>query len=560
MVNLLGLALWVDFSLFLVMLGLLLYVFIRNTITPLHKVYLVFHGLMMLWPLSQFAIATTAEPLFQAFYLKLSFISLSLVGEGWLIFTIFLTGQSYELNRRSFLFLSIPAALAVAAILFNPGGAFVRPVDGFYIDREYGGLFWFMAAVSFGYVGLSLHLLFRTLRSSAAPRHRRQVRMALTGILILSAFALADLTVNVILADHLPIMRGIISVGILLSDIYFVVAIMRLKVFEIVRIAETNVIDSMSTGIVVVDEYDVILEINAVMRRLLDIRVGDRLDIERFLAPYEAEDDTRPFIEAYRSRPPRPADIEIVLGDERFRHTKVHVSPIFDRRGHLLGRVLSFQNVSDLRLLVEAFSKQNELLQERNRALVVMKDELFEANMKLEQMAVTDALTGCFNRRYIMQQLEHEVLTNLRYGIPFAIFLFDIDMFKGINDTYGHLVGDEVLRSTAEVVRNSLRRTDILARYGGEEFMVYLPHTNREQADMLASRIKLAVEYNNVAATGDAPVSITISIGVIAVEPSQAQSIDDPKAYLRDLFGRADTALYGAKNGGRNAIVSVGLD
>jgi diguanylate cyclase (GGDEF)-like protein len=157
-----------------------------------------------------------------------------------------------------------------------------------------------------------------------------------------------------------------------------------------------------------------------------------------------------------------------------------------------------------------------------------------------------------------MLQLEHEVMTNLRYHIPFAIFLFDIDLFKSVNDTYGHLVGDEVIRRTAEIVRGALRRTDILARYGGEEFAVYLPHTNQEQAEILAQRIRTAVEDNEIAAGKEKnSVSITISIGVLAVEAQHVEEVDDAKIYLRGLFAKADAALYEAKKGGRNRIVNV---
>jgi diguanylate cyclase (GGDEF)-like protein len=466
-----------------------------------------------------------------------------------------LTGQSFYLNKKTIFYLSLPSFLAVLGILLNPGGAFVKAVDGAYLQRDYGPLFWFMVAVAFGYIFLSLYQLLRTLKSNTAPRHKQQVRMALTGIIVLTGFALLDLAVNVVFHDWFSPVRGVISVGIVLSDFYFVIAIMRLKVFEIVRIARSNVIDSMSTGIIVLDEHDVVLEVNIIMRDLFDIREGDRMIMETFLAPYQTEGDTASFLHAYRSHPPEPAQLEITIEDERFRNAVIHTAPILNGRMNLIGRVLTFQDVSELRLLVEASHLQNDILQERNRALIRMQDELFQANQKLEQMAITDSLTGCFNRRYLMQQLEHEVTTNVRYNIPFAIFLFDIDLFKSINDTYGHLVGDEVIRSTAQAVKNSLRRTDILARYGGEEFTVYLPHTNRLEAQLLAERIKETVELNMVEAGHNEMVAITISMGVLTVDENEAEPLANPKEYLKELFSKVDIALYEAKHGGRNRIV-----
>ncbi|MGO4371082.1 GGDEF domain-containing protein, partial [Paenibacillus sp. MCAF20] len=188
--------------------------------------------------------------------------------------------------------------------------------------------------------------------------------------------------------------------------------------------------------------------------------------------------------------------------------------------------------------------------------LMLMQDELSQANKKLEQMAITDGLTGCYNRRYLLLQLEQEVLMNLKFGISFSIFLFDLDYFKLINDKYGHLVGDEVLCSTVNAVKGALRKTDILARYGGEEFTVYLPHTNREQADLIAELVKEAVESNRVhIGTGEQSISVTISMGVVTIEHFEPSVIEDPKAYLREILAQTDSALYEAKYNGRNRIV-----
>ncbi len=550
--------LWLDFGLFTVMLLLLVYVFMNNTVTILHKVYLIFHACLMLWPLCQFAISTTQEPNYQLFYLKLAYVGLAILGFGWTVFSVFLTGQSYYLNRRSLTLLAIPTLLVVIAILVNPGQSFVSPVEGQYTDREYGILYWVMVAVLLCYVVFSLQIMIRTLRGDVAPRHRRQIRMAVAGMFILTGFAIADLTINVYLAEWLPVIPGLTSLGIVLSTYYFVVSIQRHRVFDIVRIAQVNIIDSMSTGIIVLDEHDVVLETNRVLRGLLDIRAGDRFVIETFLEALESEGSLQDFLDQYRMLPPVPASIEVrIVKDGTPHYLVVHGEPIIDKQ-QLIGRVLTFQDVSELRLLVDASHRQNDALQERNRALISMQDELYKVNQKLEQMAVTDSLTGCYNRRYLMQQLEHEVMTNVRYNIPFAIFLFDIDLFKSINDNYGHLIGDEVIRSTADVVKNSLRRTDILARYGGEEFTVYLPHTNREQAAMLAQRVKDVVENNRIASDYDnkgETVKVTISMGVLTVESNNGSRIDNPKTYLRDLFAKVDSALYEAKHGGRNRIV-----
>lgn len=555
MVTSLEYALWLDFGLFIIMLALFAYVFVNSTINLLHKVYLAFHACLMLWPFSQFAAAATNIPFYQLFYLKVGYAGISVVGFAWTVFAIFLSGQSYHLNRRTLLALSIPTIAIVCLILLNPSGQFIRPAAD-YVDRNYGPVFWLMVATLTIYVLLSFTVFMRTLRGNAAPRHRRQIQMALTGMLVLFGFAMTDTVINVWLDDVFPFIPALTSCGIMLSAFYFVVAIRKYGVFDVVRIAQVNVFDSMSTGIVVLDEHDVVLETNRVFRRLFDIRTGDRLQIEALLTPLESEGGLDAFLEACHSDPPSPAQIEVTFKDnDRFRHVVIHSEPIF-AQGSMIGRVLTFQDVTEFRSLVDSSYRQNEALQQRNRELIEMQAELYEMNQRLEQMAVTDSLTGCFNRRYLTQQLEHEVMTNVRYNIPFAIFLFDIDLFKSINDDYGHLVGDEVIKETANTVRRSLRRTDIIARYGGEEFTVYLPHTNREQAVMLAERVRSAVSANEIPAGKDGSrIRVTISMGVLAVEQGDSRGIDDPKEYLRELFSKVDGALYKAKNGGRNRIV-----
>nr|WP_301290500.1 GGDEF domain-containing protein [Paenibacillus sp. 1781tsa1] len=201
-------------------------------------------------------------------------------------------------------------------------------------------------------------------------------------------------------------------------------------------------------------------------------------------------------------------------------------------------------------------NRQNVTLQERNQALDLIRQELSEANRKLEELALTDSLTNCYNRRYLTQHLNHEVITNIQYKTPFSLLLLDIDYFKAINDRYGHVIGDEVLVRTAEAVKQSIRSTDILTRYGGEEFMIYLPHTEHDLANQIAERVRLAVESNHITVDHEImQVSITISIGILSFEDFEVEHVpDNPEGYLTQLFAAVDKALYQAKQNGRNRI------
>lgn len=375
---------------------------------------------------------------------------------------------------------------------------------------------------------------------------------------VLVVFALTDLIVNVISVYQFNRFIPLVSVGMAVTAIYLVHAIKRNKVLDIIQIVQRDVMNTMSMGIIVLDENDTILDVNKIMRSIVRLRIGDKFNPSLFVSQFKKDtvDEFTAMIEAHRKRPQDRLETEIAVQFDKYQHIIVQSAPILDNKKTLVGRLLTFQDVTELRLLVQETKDQNDQLQDRNRDLLLMQDELFQANKKLEQMAITDGLTGCFNRRYLLHQLEQEVVTNIRFGVPFSIFLFDLDHFKSINDTYGHVVGDEVLCSTVDAVRSSLRYTDVLARYGGEEFTVYLPHTNREQAELIAERLMTAVECNRVnTGQGDQSVSVTISMGVITIEHFEPYDLTDPKAFMRELLAQADAALYEAKFNGRNRIV-----
>ena len=166
--------------------------------------------------------------------------------------------------------------------------------------------------------------------------------------------------------------------------------------------------------------------------------------------------------------------------------------------------------------------------------------------------ATLDALTGFYNRRQLEERIKQEVSSSLRQKTPLCAIMTDIDHFKEVNDTYGHAVGDEVLRTVAKTIRAQLREYDIAGRYGGEEFAILLPFTKIEEAKMVAERLRTAVEKRTVDISRINPdietksVNVTISLGVYEFNRHDK---DD------DLLKKADKALYIAKESGRNRVV-----
>ncbi|AEV67305.1 GGDEF domain-containing response regulator [Acetivibrio clariflavus] len=182
-------------------------------------------------------------------------------------------------------------------------------------------------------------------------------------------------------------------------------------------------------------------------------------------------------------------------------------------------------------------------LEEKNR-------ELTKRNEILEQLAITDSLTEIYNKGYILKRLKSELLRSARYNEPLSLIMIDIDHFKRINDSLGHIAGDNTLRELSKVLVKSVRDVDIVARYGGEEFIVLCPNTSVSGAAILAERIRENVQ-NTAFQFGNIDIRLTVSLGLSSISPSYPAIADVDTS---KLIEEADSALYKAKSSGRNKV------
>jgi two-component system, cell cycle response regulator len=179
--------------------------------------------------------------------------------------------------------------------------------------------------------------------------------------------------------------------------------------------------------------------------------------------------------------------------------------------------------------------------------LKMLQDELRDANKRLEALADTDGLTSLFNRRYFDAVLQRELQRTARYKTPLGVVLLDLDNFKTVNDGFGHVTGDEVLRNVARIVAASVRVTDSAARYGGEEFGIVFTQTAAQGVAEVTERLRVRVaEYIHVHENGT--LQCTASFGI-----SLCDGRETPNATV--MVQRADRALYRAKHTGRNRVV-----
>jgi len=168
----------------------------------------------------------------------------------------------------------------------------------------------------------------------------------------------------------------------------------------------------------------------------------------------------------------------------------------------------------------------------------ITQEEIFKN--KLQKSAITDPLTGIYNRRYYHEKIQKEIYEAKRYGFFLSVIMLDIDFFKKINDTYGHDVGDKVLKHYTKIIQENLRESDTFCRIGGEEFIIILPHTDKEHAVKIANKLRRIIEESKEI------VPLTMSFGVSEYISGESED---------ELFKRVDNALYKAKETGRNKVV-----
>ena len=272
---------------------------------------------------------------------------------------------------------------------------------------------------------------------------------------------------------------------------------------------------------------------------------GEDARSQMLSVPLEACDDlSKPIVQyVYRSGE------DVILGDaaqagaftndDYIRQTRcksILCTPIM-HKGILLG-ILYMEN----NLTTNAFTP------ERMEVLRIFASQaaISLENARLFELATTDGLTKLYVHRYFQLLLDQEIQRSQRYSKHFALIMIDIDNFKKFNDTYGHQLGDEVLRSVARAIRKTSRDSDIAARYGGEEMAIILPETNARDAMAAAERIRAAVASTEVPHLEE-KLRVTISLGV-AEFPTHAQE-------KKDLIRRADKAMYNAKHAGKNRVM-----
>ena len=431
----------------------------------------------------------------------------------WFVFSLYYT------NHKNWLTLPLKMLLGFF-IFFTIGVVFTNDFHHWYWTRifllpgfpetqsEHGFYFWVYAAGMYLLILASVLIYINYYRTVPVYFRRQSILLVLGTFLPLGIRILEDF----VHWDPFPKVDNII-LFLLISALFYTVALFRFSALEIVPIAHSSVVQNINSGIIVLDVLGRVVELNPFVQKLLGPEsrtfIGKRLD--EILNSHLR----------IKYSPQMLEQVEEEISFVRNGHSEyfiVQVAPIRDERKNIIGHVISLVDITERKY----------------------------AEMELERLARTDMLTAITNRRHFFELAESQFGVAQRYDRALTILMLDVDYFKSVNDRYGHLAGDLVLQFVAQQCQSHMRTTDIFARYGGEEFIGLLPEQTEQGAVELAERIRRMLEQAEVQYEAQS-LKVTASFGLALIQKESGLT-------LEQLIDRADQALYKSKRDGRNRI------
>jgi diguanylate cyclase (GGDEF)-like protein len=419
---------------------------------------------------------------------------------------------SLRLKRipKVILYVSIAAVLAVTAFsATNPLHHRMwttEQINGIYV-QVMGPYFAIQLGYTYLLAGASFILLLRAfLRSKGLLR--RQTGLLLAGIAIPVFISLMS---DVYRWNPLPYIDEP-GLSVVFTVILFGWATLGFNTFYLLPVASEVIIRNMCDGVLVTDDEGLILFSNEAVRM--------------FINKSEAQMNGQPagkvlmewLPEAFAAWEAGNGDIQLVAGEGPPHYFRMTISRLAEKSGESIGRLL---------LLYDITPQKN-------------------AEMQLNELAICDPLTGAYNRRYFYEMAGLYFSQMLRSGKSLSILMIDIDHFKLVNDTYGHVIGDQVLQKVTVTCKRLVRSPDIFSRFGGEEFVLAMPETALQDAVMVAERLCRGIEALECEPGG---YPVTVSIGA-------AETAGEAGLTLDTLLARADEAMYLSKKAGRNRVTA----
>ena len=464
------------------------------------------------------------------FWLDLTYVGAVIVPGAFFAFALCATHRCHLLTRRVVLLMCIEPVLTLLflwtderfGIFFagrRPEGASAILIGGFG--------YWFNILYSYLLIFIGFVIVIRTFLR--VPRKQR----GQTGLILIGA-TIPWLTNFLSISGLSPFPNlDLTPMAFVLTGVAFSYSIFRYGFLDIVPIARSALVENMPDGVLVLDRQNRLADINPAAIQFLEIEspvpigqpvevvVGHMRDlILRYIDVVDGQD-------------------EIMINSPTPQFFDVRINSLTDPEGNFSGRLISFRNITE--------RKESELeLRRASQRLELQLAEIEALQTQLREQAIRDPLTGLYNRRYLQEALERELLRAKRDEAPLSLVLMDIDRFKNCNDTYGHKAGDLVLQALAEMLVETTRKEDIICRYGGEEFLVVLPGTLADIAHQRTEQWRQKFQELCISLE-ELQIQTTLSAG-IACHPFDGDTMEK-------LLKVADDALYRAKQSGRNRVI-----
>ena len=456
----------------------------------------------------------------------------------YLTFTLNFTGRVRWMRfRRRLLIWTLPSinVLLVATNHWHHliWTSFIPHSDKAHIIFQHGAGFYWIATNFYIYV-ITGSLLVARNTIQASNLYRQQ------SFVVLASAVPPLVGGSIYVFRLLPPYINLLPMSFLLTGCIYFNSLFRDRLFDLVPIARDIIIEEMSEGIIVIDEANRIVDINRAAKQHVvptasrqTSAIGQSIEI--FLGHWPE------LAQHCQSLDDRAC--MIVSAPQLESYLEIRATYLHSHHQHARVKVIILRDITQEQRDRLEIQRANAELTRQLEANQTLRDQL-------EEQATKDGLTQLFNRRYLETFLPAEFDKARRSQQPLSVLLLDIDYFKQINDTYGHLAGDFALRSFAQIIQQRIRKTDVACRYGGEEFVVALPNTSIEEACKKADDIRRAFKTTLLAFEGNS-FNATISIGVGAVpDPSGIYTLTHPDHLLQQV----DKALYQAKRNGRDRI------
>lgn len=466
---------------------------------------------------------------------KIFWSTLEYVGSGGIIvfFLLFSHAFTHEQSRfapQQIARLSILPLLHVLLVATNAWHGWVWPEiilgpphSNVAIYKHGFGYFWIVGSV-YLYVLRGMQLLAHSAFRAGALRQRQTLLLILGALFPFIGSALYSL-------DMLPNGLNFTPMSFMATGVFFFWALFRIGIFDVLPIAREMLIEHLRDGVIVVDLKHRIVDINPKGRSLTGLSSGC---VGRSLHPglYHVPE----LLQNYDRGIETPFELWLNLHQPCY--VTVQISPLIDYQGKLHGRLIVLHDITKRHQAEIELRQANSCLQQQLQEIEFLQS-------KLQNQARQDQLTGLFNRHYLNESLPQELKRASQAGYAVGFIMLDIDHFKQINDTFGHRVGDLVLKAFSEILSRQIRAVDMACRLGGEEFLLILPGITLDIGYQRAECIRQAVEDATLLWAGT-EVKTTISGGV-AIFPEDGTTDTD-------LLHAVDVALYAAKKAGRNQI------